>query len=197
MSRTSKFALLLILFVAFAGMVAAQQPAPPSSPVQFDPLTRLEAFDSQVGTVVIKNYTYIGSVSGLSGIAMITSYEFVDAQTGRKEYGIGVEIRENTRSEKEGREERTYVDYDEIDALIRGLDYIIKIERSATLENFEAQYRTRGELSVSTFIRPNGALQAAVSIGLFRKAEVVISTGKLADFRKLIADAKATLDKIK
>jgi hypothetical protein len=194
MSRTSKFALLLTLFVAFAVTVAAQQSAPPPSPVTYEPLTRLEAFDSQVGTVIIKNYTYIGSVSGLSGIAMVTSYEFVDAQTGRKEFGIGVEIRENSRSEREG---RTYIDYDEIDALIRALDYIIKIERSVTLENFEAQYRTRGELLVATFIRPNGALQAAVSIGFFRRAEVVISTGKLADFRKLIADAKTTLDKIK
>lgn len=194
MSRTSKFALLLTLFVAFAVTVAAQQSAPPPSPGTYEPLTRLEAFDSQVGTVIIKNYTYIGSVSGLSGNAMVTSYEFVDAQTGRKEQGIGVEIRENARSEREG---KTYIDYDEIDALIRALDYIIKIERSVTLENFEAQYRTRGELLVSTFIRPNGALQAAVSIGFFRRAEVVISTGKLADFRKLIADAKTALDKIK
>lgn len=194
MSRTYRFAFLLLLFVACAGSLAAQQSAPPPSPAPFEPLTRLEAMDSQIGTVVIKNSTYIGSVSGLGGIVIVTSYEFVDAQTGRKEYGIGVEVKENARSEREG---STYVDYDEIDALLRAIDYIIKIERSATLENFEAQYRTRGELSVSTFIRPNGTLQAAIAIGFLRRAEVTISTGKFVDFRKLIADAKATIDKIK
>jgi hypothetical protein len=196
MRRITRFAFLLILYTASVIGVAAQQPSRPA-PLPFEPLTRLEALDTQVGAVVVKNYTFIGSVSGFSGIVMVTSYEFVDAQTGRKEYGIGVELREAGRSEKDGREARTYVDYDEIDALVRALDSISKIERSATLENFEAQYRTRGELSVATFIRPNGSLQAEVAIGIFRRAGVTISIGKLVDFRKLIADAKLALDKIR
>ncbi|HEY0323405.1 MAG TPA: hypothetical protein VGC66_20780 [Pyrinomonadaceae bacterium] len=198
MSHITQFTFLFILLVISVISAAAQQPAPPQqAPLAFEPLTRLEALDAQTGAVVVKNYTYIGAVSGFSGIVMVTSYEFVDVQTGRKEYGLGVELREAARNEKEGREGRTYVDYDEIDALIRGLDYIIKIERSATLENFEAQYRTRGELMAATFIRPNGTLQAEVAIGIFRRASVTISPGKLADFRKLIADAKLALDKIK
>ncbi len=192
MSRMYRFAFLLIIILATTCAVHAQQPQLPLPPIE--PLTKLEALESQVGVVLIKNYTFIGSVSGLGGITIVTSYEFVDAQTGRKEYGIGVEVRESSRSERDA---RTYVDYDEIDALLRGLDQIIKIERSTTMENFEAQYRTRGELTVSTFIRPNGTLLAEVAIGLYRKAAVTISTGKLADFRKMIADAKTTLDKIK
>lgn len=186
-----------MLYVAAVAGVAAQQQGAPRAPLPFEPRTRLESLDTQIGVVVVKNYTFVGSVSGFSGIVMVTSYEFVDAQTGRKEYGIGVELRETGRSEKDSLEARTYVDYDEIDALIRALDSISKIERSATLENFEAQYRTRGELAVATFIRPNGTLQAEVSIGIFRKASVNVSLGKLADFRKLIADAKLTLDKIR
>jgi hypothetical protein len=125
---------------------------------------------------------------------MVTGYEFVDAQTGRKDYGLGIELRETGRSEREA---RAYVDYEELDALLRALDYISKIDKSTSLENFEAQYRTRGELSVSTFIRPNGSLQAEVGIGIFRRATINISLGKLADFRKLVADAKAMLDKIR
>lgn len=196
MSFTYRFAFLLILFAACSLSIPAQQPqsAPLQPPLGFEPLTKMEALDSQVGAVLIKNSTYIGSVSGFSGIVMVTSYEFVDAGTGRKDYGIGVEIRETGKSEREG---RTFIDYDEIDALIRAMDYIIRIERSASMENFEAQYRTRGELLVSTFIRPNGALQAAISIGYFRRAEIIIQPGKFADFRKLIADAKSTLDSAK
>jgi hypothetical protein len=190
MRRINRFALLFILFAAASTSARAQQMSPPP----FEPLTKLEALDTQVGAVVIKNYTYIGSVTGFSGIVMVTSYEFVDTQTGRKEYGIGVELKETGRSEREA---RTYVDYDEIDALMRGLEYIGKIERSATMENFEAQYRSRGELGVTTFLRPNGALGAEIAIGIFRRASINVSPGKLADFRKLIADAKIVLEKVK
>lgn len=197
MSRITQSALLLILFLFSYTVAAAQQNSSPPVPPPFEPLTKLEALDTQVGVVIVKNYTYIGSVSGFSGIVMVTSYEFVDTQTGRKDYGLGVELRETGRSEREGRDARTYVDYDEIDALLRGLDYISKIERSATLENFEAQYRTRGELTVATFIRPNGSLQAEIAIGIFRRAGINISLGKLADFRKLVADAKLAVDKIR
>lgn len=194
MSRTHRFAFLLFLLLAACSGVAAQQSAPLPSPIPYEPLTRLEALDTQVGAVLVKNYTYIGSVSSPRGIAMVTSYEFVDAQAGRKDYGIGVEVREIGKSEREA---ATFIDYEEIDALLRAIDYISRIDKSATMENFEAQYRTRGELGVSTFIRPNGTLQASVAIGLFRRAEMTISLGKLADFRKLIADAKATIDKVK
>jgi hypothetical protein len=190
MSRITQSIFLFMLFVACAASAAAQQNSPPP----FEPLTKLEALDEQVGAVVIKNYTYIGSVSGFSGLVMVTSYEFLDVQTGRKDYGIGVELRETGRSEREA---RAYVDYDELDALIRAVDYISKIDKSTSLENFEAQYRTRGELAVSTFLRPNGSLQSEVAIGIFRKAAINISLGKLADFRKLVADAKSTLDKIR
>lgn len=193
-----RLAFLLILFASCALSPSAQQQQQQSAslptPVQFEPLTRMEALDSQVGTILIKNYTYIGAVSGFSGIAMVTSYEFVDPQSGRKDYGIGVEIRESGKSEREG---RTFIDYDEIEALIRAMDYLMRIDKSSSMENFEAQYRTRGELLVSTFIRPNGALQGAVSIGYFRSAEIIIQPGKFADFRKLIADAKTALDNLK
>jgi hypothetical protein len=190
MSRVTRFVLISLLFITCAASAAAQQNAPPP----FEPLTKLEALDTQIGAVVVKNYTYVGSVSGFSGIVMVTGYEFVDAQTGRKDYGLGIELRETGRSEREA---RAYVDYEELDALLRALDYISKIDKSTSLENFEAQYRTRGELSVSTFIRPNGSLQAEVGIGIFRRATINISLGKLADFRKLVADAKAMLDKIR
>lgn len=198
MSHITQVALAFLIFVICAASAAAQQGAPRlPAPIPFEPSTRLEALDAQVGTIIVKNYTYIGSVSGFGGIVMVTSYEFVDVQAGRKDYGIGIELRETGRSEREGREARTYVDYDEIDALIRGMDYISRIERSTSMENFEAQFRTRGELTVSTFLRPNGTLQSEVAIGLFRKAGITISLGRLADFRKLIVDSKATLDKIR
>jgi hypothetical protein len=197
MKLINRLALSFMLLLVWAASAAAQTQAPPPAPLSFEPLTKLETLDTQIGAVLLKNFTYIGSVSGYGGVAMVTAYEFVETRTGRKEYGIGIEVRETGRTERDGREARTYVDYDEIEALLRALDYISKIERSSTMENFEAQYRSRGELGVATFLRPNGTLQSEIAIGVFRRAAITVSLGKLADFRKLIADAKVTIDKIK
>jgi hypothetical protein len=161
-----------------------------------DPLTSLEELDLKTGAVVVKNYTIIGSVSGFGGTATVTGYEFVDTQSGRKEYGIGVELEESERSERAVLE-RLYVDYDELDSLIKSLDYIIRIEKSATMENFEAQYKTRSDLTVTTFNRTTGALRAGVSSGFMGRIRIGMTLGNLADFRKLLIDAKTVLDKIK
>lgn len=161
-----------------------------------EPLTELEDLDLKTGTVIVKNYTIIGAVSGFGGTATVTGYEFVDTQSGRKGYGIGVELEESERAERAAIE-RLYVDYDEMDALIKSLDYIIRIEKSATMENFEAQYKTRSELTFTTFNRSTGSLRAAISSGFLGRIRVGMTLGNLADFRKLLIDAKTALDKIK
>ncbi|HEX8141094.1 MAG TPA: hypothetical protein VF553_00755 [Pyrinomonadaceae bacterium] len=161
-----------------------------------EPLTNLEELDTKIGSVIVKNYTVTGGVSGFGGTATVTGYEFVDTQSGRKEYGIGVELEESERAERAA-VERLYVDYDELDPLIKSIDQIIKIEKSSTMENFEAQYKTRSELTVTTFNRATGALRAAVSSGFMGRIRIGMTLGNLADFRKLIVDAKASLDKIK
>lgn len=213
MKTVVKATLLTTIFIACAIPLAAQRPQeqrrerqPPGreratrSPQQLavfpEPLTNLEEMETKTGTVLVKNYTIIGSVSGFGGAVSVTSYEFVDVQSGRKEYGIGVEIEESGRAERAD-VEKIYVDYDEMDSLIKAIDYIIKLERSTTLENFEAQYKTRADLTVTTFNRATGMLRAAVSSGLFGRARVGLTLGSLADFRKLIVDARTALDKIK
>lgn len=161
-----------------------------------EPLTELEELDAKTGAVVIKNYTIIGTVTGFGGAITVTGYEFVDTQSGRKAYGIGVELEEGERSERAD-VERLYVDYDELDSLIKSIDYVIKIEKSTTLENFETQYKTRSELTVTTFNRDTGALRAAISSGLIGRIRIGMTLGNLADFRKQIIDARNVLDKIR
>lgn len=214
MNAFVKAALITIAFIASAAPSAAQrapeqrrdrQPAGReraarnSEPFQLfsEPLTNLEEMEAKAGTVLVKDYTIIGSVSGFGGALTVTAYEFVDVQSGRKEYGVGVEIEESGRSSERADVEKIYVDYDEMDGLVKGIDYIIKIEKSATLENFEAQYKTKADLTVTTFNRATGMLRAAVSSGLFGRTRVGLTLGSLADFRKLIVDARTALDKIK
>jgi hypothetical protein len=161
-----------------------------------EPLTNLEELDAKTGAVIVKNYTVIGALTGLGGAVTVTGYEFVDTQSGRKEYGIGVELEESERAERAA-VERLYVDYDELDSLIKSIDYVIKIEKSATMENFETQYKTRAEFTVTTFNRSTGALRASLSSGVMGRIRIGMTLGNLADFRKLLVDAKTTLDKIK
>jgi hypothetical protein len=199
---------LPLLFMACTISAAAQRPQEQrqgprrerttrvvQSPTPFsEPLTNLEELDAKTGDIIIKNYTVVGAVSGFGGTATVTGYEFVDTQSGRKEYGIGVELEESERSER-ATLERLYVDYDEMDSLIKSIDHIIRIEKSTTMENFEAQYRTRSDLTVTTFNRSTGSLRAAVSSGLMGRIRIGMTLGNLADFRKLIMDAKTVLDK--
>ncbi|HYY58006.1 MAG TPA: hypothetical protein VE842_11795 [Pyrinomonadaceae bacterium] len=205
--------LLPLLFVACSVSTAAQRPQEQRRERQTarrdrtarsdqnlttlsEPLTDLEELDTKTGAVIVKNYTVVGAVSGFGGTATVTGYEFVDTQSGRKGYGIGVELEESERSQRADLE-RLYVDYDEMDSLIKSVDYIIRIEKSATMDNFEAQYKTRSELTVTTFNRTTGALRAAISSGLNGRIRIGMTLGNLADFRKLVIDAKTVLDKIK
>lgn len=179
----------LFLLPLLAGVCAAQGPQPSPEPEEF--LTKLEAALEKTGAVVVKGSTGLGSISGVRGAASVTSWEIVDAGTGRREYGLSVAIRDD---ERPGGEEVAYVDYDEIDPLIEGLSDILKLENSATkLARFEAQYRTRGELAVFRFNTPGG-YGAAVSIGGRRGPRLVLRPAGLVEFRDLLESARAVID---
>lgn len=149
--------------------------------------TRVEIFQAKTGAVLIKNYSDIGAISGLGGTITVTSYEFADAQTGRKEYGLGIEAKESGRLEREA---RSYVDYDEISSLIAGIDYISKVDGSQSkLKNFEAHYKTKGELDVTVF-SGRGRIEAAVSVGRFGAVSVFLQLDALQKFRQVKARAR-------
>jgi hypothetical protein len=179
----------LLLSLALAGVGAAQGAQTEPAPEEFP--TRLEALLEKAGAVVVKGSTAVGSLSGGRGTAAITCWELIDAREGLREYGVSVSIRDNERPEVE---EVAYVDYDELDPLIQGLDHILKLENNATkLARFEAQYRTRGELSVFRFNTPGG-YGAAVSIGGRRGPRLVLRPTGLVEFRDLLESARDILD---
>jgi hypothetical protein len=166
-----------------------------AKPIQKAPKTKLEAFEAKTGTVLIKGIEDIGSVAGM-GSASVGCREFTDANTGRKEYGITIEVKESGRFE---RKDTTLIDYDEIDSLLKGIDYIGKVNKSATpLTRFEAVYKTKGDLQVTTFSSSrSGEVQAAVQCGHIGLATAFLSLDQLAKFRALIQSAKEKLDSIK
>jgi hypothetical protein len=188
--RTHLFLFAPLLFL-IAASCAAQEAQPSPTPPEFQ--TRLESLMSEPGTVIVKGYTRVGSMNGSRGVAYFTVWEATDAGTGRREQGVAVEI-SDAGANRPDSEERAYIDYDELAPLLKGIDYIMKLNDKATkLSSYEAQYQTRGGLMLITFNTTNG-YAAAISTGGGRRPRFVLRPTGLAEFRNLLESAKDVLD---
>jgi uncharacterized protein (DUF2126 family) len=178
-----------LLMTAVAG--AAQEARPTPAPEEFQ--TKLETLMSETGAVLVKGYTRVGSMNGSRGAAYVTAWEVINAKTGQREQGVTVEMGEGagTRADVE---ERAYIDYAELGPLLKGIDYILKLDEKVTkLSRYEAQYQTRGGLVLVNFNTPNGYLSAISTWGGRRPRFVLRQTG-LAEFKNLLESAKEVLD---
>jgi hypothetical protein len=179
---------ILLFLLAIPALAQSNEQSP-------KPRTKLEAFVGQDGVVIIRGFRQIGQLRGAYGGALtVEAKEFANATTGKHEYGITVEVKETGRLE---RENTSYIDYDELASLISGLDYIAKIDKTSTrLDNFQADYRTHGDLVVSTF-NSGDRLMVAVASGRIGAASVYFQIADLARIKDLVVQAKSTLDSIR
>ena len=183
-----------LLPVAFLAMSAPLLAQSEHSPEPEKPKTKLEAFVAQDGAVIVQGFSKIGEVKGqYSTSVVVESKELTNASSGKKEHGITFEVRE-TRPE---RDHTSYVDYDEIPSLIKGLEYIAKVDKSATpFDNFQADYRTRGDLQISTYSTDGGAkIAAAVSSGTIGRTRAFLTLRDLDSLRTFVETARAGLEK--
>ena len=185
-------ALISLSFLMAAAVTCAAQEAQPSpTPEEFE--TKLESLVSETGAVIVKGFTRVGSMNGSRGAAFFTAWEVTNARTGRREQGVTVDIGEGAGTRPDP-EERAYIDYDELDPLLKGIDYIMRLDDKATkLSRYEAQYQTRGGLVLVTFSTPDGARFAISTWGGRRPRFVLRQTG-LAEFKNLLESAKDVLD---
>jgi hypothetical protein len=185
-------ALISLLFLLAAAVAcAAQEPQTTPTPEEFE--TRLESLISETGAVIVKGYTRVGSMNGSRGAALVTAWEVFNARTGRREQGVTVELGEASANRPD-LEERAYIDYDELDPLLKGIDLFMKLDDKATkLSRYEAQYQTRGGLVLVTFSTPDGYRTAISTWGGRRPRFVLRQTG-LAEFKNLLESAKEALD---
>jgi len=158
-----------------------------------EPKTKLEAFSARTGTVIIRGFENIGSIHGLYGTKItIDSKEFIHVSSGTKEYGITIEV---TRGE---REDTSYIDYDEINSLIKGITYISKVNKSATkFSDFQADYKTKGDFEISIFNSSGDEIMVAVSSGYIGKVTAYYELPALSEITALIAKAKNKIDSVK
>ena len=93
----------------------------------------------------------------------------------------------------QGSQDTAYIDYDEIDSLVNGIDYLIKVDNKAVaLDKFEAEFKTQSDFSVSTFTETN-KVRAALNSRRVNSVSVFLTLEQLTTFRGLIQQAKEKL----
>ena len=156
------------------------------------PSTKVEQFSAKTGAVIIKGFTEIGVINSRGNTLEVSSVEFFDAGSPNNIVkGVAIRVEQKTRFE---RSNTSFIDFDEIDSLIKGIDYISKIKSDATKQqNFEAKYKTKGSFEIIVFDNSQGGLSAMVASGNIGKASIFIDMTDLEKLRQLVLDAKAKL----
>jgi len=153
--------------------------------------TEIGPFETQTGVVIVKGFDQIGSVSTGGTVISVRGKESDSAATGHKDYGIAVVIEANQWRGV------AIVDYDELDALLNGMDYLGKITYGVTsLPGFEATFTTKSSLQLIAF----GNKQQG-GIRMFLQYDdgprVPLASDQWTQLANLIAQAKTTLDSLR
>jgi hypothetical protein len=158
------------------------------------PKTRIEVFENQTGVILIKGISDMGTISGKTGTVQVQYKESTDPVNNRKEYGLAIKVSQGGQLE-----DSTTIDYDEIDPLIGAIDYISKIDYSASTQpTFSASFTTRGDFTVATYTsKRQGTIQAAVQSDRVFKTRVFLSMDQMAQLRTLLAATKNTIDSMR
>ena len=159
-----------------------------------EPRTQIEAFTRAVDAVVVLGLTRVGQVrADLGGTVSVSAMSLRNAATGKSTSGVTVEVIEGERA---GRESNSFIDFDEIGAMLEGMESIIKATNDITAhEHFEAYYRTRGDLEIVVFDGANKAISASVASGIGAKSRVFLSIDQLVQLRAMIAEAAKIAEK--
>jgi hypothetical protein len=185
----------LILFCSASAM--AQRPGPEfwrrlgCEPLE--PRTKLEALDDRHSTVVIKGFTRITTIE-IRGIR-IDAVEMRELGNVSRAKGVVFSLREGG---ERPREDRAFIDYEEIDPLLNAIDVISRADETVTkLAGFEAKYRTVGDLQITVFRQTSRGNAVMLTTGVCEQTTGTISLDELAKIRAMIQEAKARLDEIR
>jgi len=196
-TRASVF--LLLGLVLSAGSVFAQRPGPefrrPLACEPLEPRTKLEAIEGQYERIVIKGFTHISAFNARGGDVRVDAVELKETSSATRALGIVVVVRETA---ERPRENRSFVDYEEIESLIKAIESIARMNETATkLVGFEARYRTRGDLELNVFRQSRSGTAASLTTGICEKTTVLLTLDELERLKGIILEAKTRLDEIK
>jgi hypothetical protein len=158
------------------------------------PTTKLEAFETNIATLIIKGTTEVGAVSTDNGVVSVKCKEMTDTAAGRKEHGIAVEISRPGQSK-----DVMLIDYEELAALLNAIDYLSKLDVTiSALNTFDAAYTTKAGFRIAALgTRRTGLVQFGVRDVRFGAAPVPLSREEMTRLWSLIDVARKQLDALR
>ena len=158
------------------------------------PATKLEGFETNTDTVIVKATAPIGTAAAHGGEVSVRCREITDAGTGRRESGIVVDITFGGPIEA-----GLLIDYDELDSLLDGIEYLGKLDWSVTpLPDFQAVYATKGGFRADAHgSRRTGNIEFDVRNMRLSAPKLALSRDQLGQLRSLVEQAKAKLDSLR
>lgn len=172
----------------------------------FEPRTKLEALESRYERVLLKGFSQVANLNLRGVVVRVDAVEMKDSSSApSRTLGIVVTLRGlseragESRGPNDSRENRSYIDYEEIDPLIRALESIARVNESTTkLASFEARYRTLGDLEAVVFRQARSTGTAAsLSSGICDKVTAYLTLDELETLKAHIIEAKTRLDELK
>jgi hypothetical protein len=191
--------LLIMLLVLGAGSALAQRPGPqfrrPLACEPVEPRTKLEAIEWQYQKVLVKGFTQVATFGARGVEIRIDAVELKESGSGTRAIGLAIALRDPGEN---GRENRSLVDYDEIDRLLQAIDTVSRVNESVTkLASFEARYRTFGDLEINVFRQSRSGTAASLTVGICDRVVAQMTLDELDRFKAHIVEAKTRLDEIK
>ena len=175
--------LILLLILIPAAAVDAQTTNAPR--------TYFDAFNATPDALLIRGMTTIGALnSQISYPVEIRAERLTNPQTTNSVYAVSLRTKVARQTQID------YIDYDELDALIRSVPLISQANNSITpLDNFEAVFRTRSGLSIAKVGKGNKTVIAMTS-GDVNGVRNQMAPFVLDDLGRYLVAAKAKLDTV-
>jgi hypothetical protein len=173
---------LLMLAVGFAWTVHAQ--------TTNSPRTYFEAYNAVADAPLLKGMSVIGTLNNQINFPIEIRVEVLtNLLSSNVVYGVSLRTRISAKQLAVD-----YIDYDELDGLIRGIQFISQSDHSQTpMDNFEAAYRTRCGMSVLKVSNGN-KLTIVMKSGDADGARNQMASFVLDDFGRYLTAGKAKID---
>jgi hypothetical protein len=187
------------MFVICCSAAFAQRPGPqfrrPLACEPVEPRTKLEAIEWAYERVLVKGFSQIATFNARDVEVRVDAVELKDTSTATRAIGLVIALRETGENPHEN---RSFVDYEEIDRLLQGLTAIGRVNESVTkLAGFEARYRTFGDLEFLVFRQSRSGIAASLTSGICDKVTAPLTLDDLDRLKAHIVEAKTRLDEIK
>ncbi len=182
MNKTS--ILLLALFTPLLATVHAQD----TNSLK----TVIGVFETRTDEILIRGFDQIGSVVVGPDTISVRTKASTDLATGQTVYGLAIQIDGSPLPR-----ERALIDDSEIDPLLDGMDYLIKIKYDASaLPSFEACFTTKAGLKIAAnSIRREGGIQHSLQYG--DHPRIFLSSLQMSQLYVLVEQARKNLEALK